>query len=476
MARLLTPDICVIGAGSGGLTVAAAAAAFGVDVVLVEKGLMGGDCLNYGCVPSKALIAAAERAHVARASREFGIHAPEVHVDHARVRDHVRDVIAGIAPHDSVERFEGLGVTVIQAEARFTGPAAVVAGDAEIRARRFVVATGSRPMVPPVPGLDRVSYLTNETIFDLGECPDHLIVIGAGPIGLELAQAHRRLGARVTVVEAQKALGRDDAELAAMVLGQIRADGVEILEQTKVLRVEAGEPGAVSVLVENDGQTREIAGSHLLVAAGRRPNVENLGLEAAGIAFDRRGIAVDRGLRTSNRKVYAIGDVAGGLQFTHVAGYHAGLVVRSILFRLPVRDDRDMMPRVTFTSPEIGGVGLGETEARKRHPGRVRVVSAPYSGNDRARAERATNGLLKLVIGPRGRLLGAEVAGPAAGEVVNLLSLALSRGMRVGQLAGFVSPYPTLSEVVKRAAISYYADAPKNLWVRRIVGFLSKFG
>ncbi|MBA5776199.1 FAD-dependent oxidoreductase [Stappia sp. F7233] len=475
MARNLTPDICVIGAGSGGLTVAAAAASFGVDVVLVEKGLMGGDCLNYGCVPSKALIAAAERAHAARMSAQFGVHVDGLRVDFAQVHDHVHDVIAGIAPHDSVERFEGLGVTVIQAEGRFVDPSTVVAGDATIKARRFVIATGSRAAVPPIPGLDKAAYLTNETVFELTRLPDHLIIIGAGPIGLELAQAHRRLGAEVTVVEAEKALGRDDPELAAIVLDRVRAEGVEILEQAKVVRVEEGGAGP-AVVVEASGDERRIEGSHLLVATGRRPNVENLGLDAAGIAFDRRGITVDKGLRTSNRKVYAIGDVAGGLQFTHVAGYHAGLVVRSILFRLPVRDDRDMMPRVTFTSPEIGGVGLSEAQARSRFADRVRVVKAAYCGNDRARAERTTDGMVKLVIGPRGRLLGAEIVGSAAGEVVNLLSLALSRGVKVGQLAGFVSPYPTLSEVVKRAAISYYADAPKNLWVRRIVGFLSKFG
>ena len=380
MTTVLKPDICVIGAGSGGLSVAAAAAAFGVDVVLIEQGKMGGDCLNTGCVPSKALLASAKAAVAEAAGKKLGVHFGAVGVDFARANDHVQAVIAAIAPHDSEERFEGLGVTVLKHHARFTGPDCILAGETEIRARRFVIATGSRAAVPPIPGLDTVSYLTNETLFDLREAPEHLIVIGGGPIGMEMAQAHRRLGSKVTVIEAQKALGKDDPEQAAIVIDALRSEGVTILEDTKVAGVEKTGSG-VSVSVETpEGVQRSLEGSHLLVATGRAPTVDGLDLEKAGVAYSRKGIEVDRGLRTSNRRVYVIGDVTGGLQFTHVAGYHAGLVIRSILFRLPAKENRDLIPWVTYTSPELGHVGLSEPEARRRHGDKVRVLRAEYGG------------------------------------------------------------------------------------------------
>ncbi|WP_306141210.1 NAD(P)/FAD-dependent oxidoreductase [Roseibium sp. MMSF_3412] len=476
MAKLLTPDICVIGAGSGGLSVAAAAAAFGVDVVLIEKGLMGGDCLNYGCVPSKALLAAAKAAAGNRSQGRFGIHSQGLDIDFAKANDHVRSVIAAIEPHDSQERFEGLGVTVLRDPARFTDAETVSVGDVEIKARRFVVATGSTALVPPIPGLDEVPYLINETLFELRETPKHLAIIGGGPIGLEMAQAHRRLGAEVTVFEAAKALGKDDPELAGLVIESLRDEGIEILEGTAVERVERAGEGVKVVARSADGTSVETEASHLLVAAGRAPNVDNLGLDEAGINFDRKGIEVDSGLRTTNRKVYAIGDVAGGLQFTHVAGYQAGLAIRSILFRMPVKMNNAIVPWVTYTSPELGHIGLTEAEARQAYGKKVRVLSADYAGNDRAQAEGATKGRLKLIAGPGGRLLGADIVGTQAGEILNLLSLALSKKMKMKDLAGFIAPYPTLGELVRRAAISYYADVPKKVWLRGLLAILRKFG
>lgn len=475
MATLLKPDICVIGAGSGGLSVAAAAAAFGVPVVLVEKAEMGGDCLNHGCVPSKALIAAAKQAHAMRSGLPFGIEAVEPSVDFRKVNAHVHRVIAAIAPNDSVGRFTALGVKVIQAEARFVSRDTVVAGDFEIRARRFVIATGSTPAVPPIPGLSDVDYLTNETVFDLTRKPGHLIVVGGGPVGIELAQAHRRLGCEVTVVEAMAALGREDAELAAIALRGVRDDGVTVLERTRISSVERRGKTGVRVYVENGTGTRSLDGTHLLVATGRVPNIAGLGLDNARVAHDAKGIRVSEKLRTSNRRVYAIGDVAGGRQFTHVANYHAGLVLRAILFRLPAWRKADLIPRVTFTDPEIAHVGLSEEEAVKA-AGRIRVLRWPYSENDRAQAERRTGGLIKLVVSPRGRLLGAGIVGANAGEMINLHALALSKGLGVRDLAGFVSPYPTLSEIGKRAAVSYFAEATRKPFVRRMIGFLRRFG
>jgi len=364
MPEILETDICVIGAGSGGLSVAAAAAGFGVPVVLIEKGRMGGDCLNYGCVPSKALIAAARRAADFATSAEFGVSAGKPTIDFPRVRDHVRRVIAAIAPNDSKERFGGLGVRVIAGAARFKDAATVAVDNLEVKARRFVVATGSSPAIPPIPGLADTPHLTNETIFDLDACPAHLVVIGAGPVGLELAQAFRRLGADVTVVEAATPLAKDDPECAEVVLDQLKRDGVVIRLGVVVTRVGRAD-GKVRVVIARGDGDETIDGTHLLVAAGRSPNTADLGLDAAGIKYERRGIVVDKRLRTTNRRVYAIGDVTGGLPLTHVANYHAGLVVRHALFRLPVRVDHDAIPWVTFTEPELAQVGLTEAEAKK---------------------------------------------------------------------------------------------------------------
>ncbi|MBO6754933.1 MAG: FAD-dependent oxidoreductase [Roseibium sp.] len=476
MSSRLTPDICVIGAGSGGLSVAAAAAAFGVEVVLIEKGLMGGDCLNYGCVPSKALLSAGKAARSLDAARHFGLESAGGSVEFAKANDHVRNVIAAIAPHDSIERFEGLGVTVLQETAEFIGPDRVEAGDHVIEARRFVVATGSSAAIPPIDGLTDVPYLTNETLFELRDAPEHLVIVGGGPIGLEMAQAHRRLGSRVTVLEALKPLGQDDPDLAAIVVQQLAAEGVEILTGTAVTSVARDGDDIIVRWTSDAAGPGEARASHLLIATGRTANVDGLGLEAAGIDHDRRGIKVGADLRTTNRRVYAVGDVAGGPQFTHIAGYHAGLVIRAILFRLPAKENRDLVPWVTYTSPELGHVGLTEAEARRRHGARVKILSAEYAGNDRAQTENLTTGKLKLIVGPRGRLLGADIVGAQAGEIVNLLSLALSKKLAMKDLAGFIAPYPTLGELVRRAAISYYADAPRSPWVRRLLKLLRKLG
>lgn len=479
MPELLTPDLCVIGAGSGGLSVAAAAAQMGVSVVLIEKGKMGGDCLNYGCVPSKAMIAAGKHAHTMRSSSPFGIAPVEPTVNWAEVHDHVKSVIAAIAPMDSVERFTGLGVHVIQAKGSFKDKRIVVAGDYEIKARRIIVATGSSPTLPPIPGIDQVGALTNETIFDNKDPVEHLIVIGGGPIGMELAQAHRRLGAKVTVLEASKVLAKDDAELTKFVIDQIKADGIDIYEGVQVERLEKTEKG-LKVYVrkedENGGsETGELEGSHLLVAAGRRPNLDGLNLEAAGIKYDRRGIKVSESLKTSNRRVFAIGDVAGQLQFTHVANYHAGVVIRQALFRMPVKANSNAIPWVTFTEPELAHIGLTEEEANKKH-GNIRILRWPYAENDRAQAERVTDGLVKVITAKNGKILGASIVGEHAGELIQMWALAMSKGMKIKDMTGFISPYPTLSEINKRVAYTYYAGALSNPWLQWVIRTLAKFG
>ena len=473
-ATQLSVDLCIIGAGSGGLSVAAAAVAFGQRVVLIEKGKMGGDCLNYGCVPSKALIAAAHRAHDMRTSAPFGIRPVEPEIDARAVHDHVHSVMAAIAPNDSVERFEGLGVKVIQAPGRFIGKDKISAGDYVITARYFVIATGSSPLVPSIPGLDETPHYTNETIFEVAEPIGHLIVIGGGPIGLELAQAHSRLGAKVTVLEGLKALGKDDPEMAAVVLDRLRREGLDIREGATVGRVE-GTRGAIKVTIGAGDTAQSVEGTHLLIATGRSPNVSDLGLQAAGVAYARAGIKVSSGLVTSNKKVFAIGDVTGGPQFTHVANYHAGIVIRRALFKLPAKVDSGVIPWVTFTNPELAHVGLTEDQARAKH-GKVSVLRWPYHENDRAQAERLTHGHVKAVVTKSGRILGATIVGAQAGELIQMWSLAISQRLKIKAMAGVISPYPTLSEVNKRTAIKYFTSVPGNPLVRKMIGFLSKLG
>ena len=365
MQRIKT-DILVIGAGSGGLSVAAGASQMGAKVVLLEGHKMGGDCLNYGCVPSKALIASGKAAHAQAHGVPYGVANVTPAVDYAAAKDHVNDVIAQIEPVDSQERFEGFGVHVIREFGRFISPTEVQAGDHVITARRSVIATGSSPLVPPIPGVEDVPYLTNETLWELREQPEHLLIIGGGPIGMEMAQAHRRLGSKVTVIEGAKALGKDDPELATVVLDSLRDEGVEIVEDTPAARIE-GRDGSVTVHAE-DG--RSFTGTHLLLAVGRKSNVDKLNLEAAGIETSRTGVKTDTSLRTTNRRVYAVGDVAGGLQFTHVAGYHAGVIIRSLLFALPSKTKTAHIPWATYTDPELAQCGLTEAEARKALPGR----------------------------------------------------------------------------------------------------------
>lgn len=469
MSRIKT-DICIIGAGSGGLSVAAGAAQMGAEVVLIEGHKMGGDCLNYGCVPSKALLAAGHRAHEV-ATGGFGTAGHDPAPDFAAAKDHVQATIDTIAPVDSQERFEGLGVRVIRERARFISDTEVQAGDHVITARRFVIATGSRPFVPPIPGLAETPHQTNETIFDLRERPGHLIIIGGGPIGMEMAQAHRRLGCRVTVLEGQKALGRDDPEAAAVVLDHLRAEGIEIVEGAEVKAV-SGADGAIRV---ETGDGRAFDGTHLLVAVGRQVNVDGLDLEKASVGYDRRGVTVDSGLRSTNKRVYAVGDAAGGMQFTHVAGYHAGVIIRPMLFGLPAKARTDHIPRATYTDPELAQVGLTEAEARKIHGDKLFVARAEFHHNDRAIATGRTAGFCKVMV-VKGRPVGATIIGPQAGELIQVWALAIANRLKMSAIAGMISPYPTLGEINKRAAGAYFSprlfDSPL---VKRIVRFVQRW-
>jgi pyruvate/2-oxoglutarate dehydrogenase complex dihydrolipoamide dehydrogenase (E3) component len=475
MAETLRPDICIIGGGPGGLSAAAAAAALGVPTVLVESDKMGGDCLNTGCVPSKALLAAARRAEMVRNAGMFGVDVRDPGVNFSAVHRYVHAVIAAVAPTDSAERFTGLGVRVIHAQARFKDRKTVVAGDIEIRARRFVIATGSKPALPAIPGLDSGPYLTNESIFSLKERPEHLIIIGAGPTGLEIAQAFRRLGSSVTVLEAAQPLGKDDSECAAVVLARLEREGIIIRSGVKVAGI-AHAGRTVTATVESGGAELTVTGSHLLVAVGRIPSIADLDLDAAGIRHERSGIVVDRKLKTRNRRVHAIGDcIAGSLQLTQAANYHAGLVIRNALFRLPVRVNNDCIPRVTFTDPELAQAGLTEAQARDRGL-KIRVTRWPYHDNDRAQTESETRGHIKVITTGKGKIVGVTIVGAQAGEMIAMWVLALARALNIRDMTDLVLPYPTLSEIGKRAAIDYFTSSLTGAWVRRIIGWLRIFG
>lgn len=431
---------------------------------------MGGDCLNSGCVPSKALLGAAKMAQAMRDGAAFGITPVDPQIDFAAVKDHVARTIATIAPLDSQERFEGLGVRVIRAWGAFTSANTVEAGGVQITARRFVIATGSVPFVPDLDGLDSVPFLTNETIFALRERPAHLIIIGGGPIGMEMAQAHRRLGCDVTVIEAAQVLGRDDPEAAKIVLDRLRGEGIAVLEQASV-RAVSGQAGAIRVMLTDD---RVIDGSHLLLAVGRKVALDGLNLPAAGIAFTARGVTVDARLRSTNRRVFVVGDAAGSLQFTHVAGYHAGIVVRQAVLGLPAKARTVHIPWVTYTDPELAQIGLTEAMARKAHGGSLTVARADLHHNDRAQAEGKTQGFIKVMI-VRGRAVGVTLVGPQAGELIALWALVLSKGLKMSAVAGMVAPYPTLGEISKRAASAYFS--PKlfdNPVLKRVVRLVQR--
>ncbi len=475
MADVLKPDLCVIGAGSGGLSVAAGAAQLGADVVLLERHKMGGDCLNYGCVPSKALLAAAKRAQTMRKVAPFGIQPVEPEIDHRAVLAHVHEVIAAIEPNDSVERFSGLGVKVMLTEGRFKDKSTLLADGVEIKARRFVIAAGSQPAIPPIPGLDTTPYFTNETIFEAPGFLKHLIIIGGGPIGLEMAQAHRRLGSEVTVIEAVTPLIKDDEEVRYVVLNRLSEEGVRILDKARLERTEPF-AGGVRVTFTKDGQSYSLDGSHLLLAVGRKPNLEGLNLDAAGIKYERGGITVNSGLKTTNSRVYAIGDIAGGPQFTHVAGYHASVVVKNALFRIPAKADHSTIPWVTFTDPELAHVGLTEADARAKHGNRINVLRWPYTENDRAQAERQTEGFVKVITNKKGKILGASMVGANAGELIQLWSLAMQKKINVSAMASYVAPYPTMMEINKRAAITYFLPKLTSPLIKRVVGWLKKLG
>ncbi len=464
--------LVVLGAGTGGLVSAAAAAGLGARVALVERHLMGGDCLNVGCVPSKAILAAARSWAAARESHaRFGGPPVAGAGDFATVMERMRSLRADIAPVDGAPRFRDLGIDVFLGDGAFIGPDTLAVGGATLRFRRAVIATGGRAMAPPIPGLAEAGYLTNETLWNLTTLPEHLLVLGAGPIGCEMAQAFARFGSAVTVLDmGPRILSRDDPDAAEIVQGQMTHDGVTFALGVEVQEVTRDAAGVVRVTVSRDGTTRVLEGTHLLVAAGRAPNIAGIGLEAAGVKTTKRGIETNDRLQSSNPRIFAVGDVAGHHQFTHAADFHARTVVANALFYGRSRVSKLVIPWATYTSPEVAHVGATLAELREQGANHE-TITVPMHDNDRAILEGETAGFVKVhLAGTTDRILGATVVGPDAGTMISAMSLAITNGLGLGAFGKTIHPYPTTAEAFRKAADQRNRGKLTPL-VRRVLGW-----
>ncbi|QDZ40712.1 pyridine nucleotide-disulfide oxidoreductase [Euhalothece natronophila Z-M001] len=466
-------DIVIIGGGSGGLVVASAAAQLNAKVALVEKDRLGGDCLWFGCVPSKSLLHASRVAHEVKNSSRFGIYTTPPDIQFVEATGHVQKVISTIQPHDSPERFESLGVEVIFGEGQFKDEKTFSVNGRDLKARAFVVSTGSRPKVPPIEGLEEAGFLTNEQVFSLKERPESLAVIGAGPIGCELGQAFHRLGSQVTMVSSRDhILPKEDPEAALVVEKQLEADGINLLRGARAQKVEVID-GKKHLWVGDE----EVVVDEILISSGRVPNVHSLNLAAAGVKYNEQGIEVNEKLQTSNNRIYACGDVIGGYQFTHVAGYEAGVVVQNALFFPSAKADYRVVPWATFTEPELARVGLTEKQARDRYGDDVEILKQEFADVDRAQAEGATEGFAKIITTGKGEILGAHIVGSSAGEIIHEVIMAMKHNLPVSALTGIIHIYPTLSEVNSKAALqlkkrNYAKNTQLQNTLRKLFGFL----
>ena len=447
-------DLGVIGGGSAGLTVAAGAAQLGARTVLIEREPhLGGDCLHYGCVPSKTLIASARVYHLMSQGKRFGL--PRLHpppVDFAQVRARIQSVIAAIGQHDSVERFCGLGAQVERGAARFVDPYQVAVNGRRVSARKWVIATGSRAAIPPLPGLEKTPHLTNREIFSLESLPASLLILGAGPIAVEMAQAFARLGSRVTMVQrGGQILSKEDPDLAGLLAQRLRAEGVDVLLEHQVKEVrDLGQERELILTTPQGGELR-LQGQALLVALGRSPNLEELDLDQAGVEHTPRGITVDARLRTSARHIFAAGDVTGQYQFTHAAGYEGGVVIANAVFNLPRKADHTWLPWCTYSDPELASLGLNQKAADKAGLA-YQVWTRDFADNDRAQAEGQALGRLKLLVDESEKPLGVQILGPRAGELLNEWVALVGGKVKLSALAGAIHPYPTLGEINKQVA------------------------
>lgn len=462
-----THDVIVIGGGAAGLTAAGGCALFDLDVALIEAGAMGGECLNNGCVPSKALITAARRAAEAGEATRFGVTLAPPQIDWLGVRQHIRDAIGAIEHHDSQETFEEMGCEVLRDRARLTGRHTVEVGGRTISAPRIVLATGSRPFVPPIDGIDTVPYLTNENLWDIEALPGHLVIIGGGVIGMEMAQAFRRLGSEVTVIEPDALMARDDQDNVAIVVDTMTAEGVRFVKG-KARKV-SGSAGAIEVGV-GDGST--VNGTHLLIAVGRTANTDGLGLETLGIKTVENGIVVDSRRRTSIKSIYAIGDCRDGPRLTHVSGYEGSNVALEIVFGLPTKVNWKALPWCTYTSPEVAQIGLAEVDARTKHGDAVTVITQSFHDNERALTEGQDAGQAKVIFKGK-KIIGASIVGKNAGELLLPYTQLITGKASSFALGSAIIAYPTRSEISKTAAFAVWEPTVFGPIPKKIAAFLA---
>lgn len=466
-------DIVVIGGGAAGLSVATGAVKFGLKTALIDRDKLGGDCLYYGCVPSKTLIHTAKVASLIRRAPEFGLDETSLSLDFGKVTDHVWEVINTIGEHDDPERFRKMGVDVIFGEASFISSNAIEIDGKTIESSKFVISTGSRSLVPPVDGLSETGYLTHVEVFSMKQLPGSLTVIGGGPIGMELSQAFARLGSNVTVIEMMDhILPLEDEDVSSELLSHLEKEGIRFYTGTKALKA-FRENGKKVLIVEKGGEEHRIETDEILVAAGRTPNVEKLNPEAAGVEYDRKGIVVNESLRTTAKNIWACGDVAGPYLFTHMAEYQAGVVVRNALLRLPAKVDYSVVPWTTFTDPEVAHVGLNEKEAEKKGI-KYKVFKKPFGEIDRAVTEEEGVGFIKIITsGWRGRIIGAQIIGPSAGELLPELTLAIRKKMTVKDISSTIHVYPTLALGTRQTADIYLRDKfESSPWLQKIFRFV----
>lgn len=469
-------DLIVIGGGAAGLVAATGGASLGAKTALIEKNKLGGDCTWYGCVPSKTLLKSAQVFSLVKRLKEFGISADsDIKLDGSLVMTHVRNVIKKISEHHPPDVFEKRGIRMLFGSPKFVDQRTIELNGNKIRAKRFILAMGSHPMVPPIEGLKDIEYLTNENVFDLKSLPESLAVIGGGPIGMELSLAFARLGVEVSIIEmADRLMAGEDKEIADVLIEEFKNSGIKSYTGQKAVRFSKDADLAVITIEDKDKKRTAVKAEKVLVAVGRAANVQGLDLEKAGVKYSNRGVEVDATLRASARNVYACGDVAGPYQFSHMAEYQAVIATGNALFPFKRKVDYDAVPWCTFTDPEVARVGLTEDEARAKHVD-IKVYRSVYSGNDRAVTDAEENGLAKVITDNKGFILGAHIVGANAGEIIHEYVLAKANRLKIGNLSSTIHIYPTLAQVVKRSADQYYMEMLDKAWIKSLFKFLLKF-
>lgn len=470
-------DIGILGGGAAGLTVASGASQFGAKTLLIEKEkALGGDCLHYGCVPSKTLIRTAHIYHMMKNSQKYGLPKVDVRtVDYRDVAKRIQSVVDTIQKHDSEERFCGLGVKVEFGDAKFTDEHSVELQGKKYYAKKWLLSTGSSPAVPPIEGIDQTPYITNKEIFSLDALPNTMIVIGAGPISIEMAQSFRRFGTQVTVVQRSgQILSKEDKDMADHLMNVLAAEGVKFHLNSKILSVKGDGSEKVVIIRNGEGKTVNLKAERILIALGRKPNLEGLGLESISVKFNKKGLEVDNRLRTSQKHIYAAGDVTGAYLFTHAAGYEGGVVLSNAILHLPKKTNYTYLPWCTYTDPELASIGMNEKRAQEAGV-KYSVWTEEFRSNDRSLAEGEEVGKIKMILNEKGKPVGVQILGPQAGELVSEWVAVMNGGVKLSSLASAVHPYPTLGEINKKIVGNYFAGKIFSDKVKKTLKFFFHF-